>query len=220
MDVDEFVCLFPRLYHMAERDSWASIREHGLLSTCALLDFFEVVGNERHSLESARRPEGIDLCHPDFGRATLRDNKPMREERLVESLMDGLVPRDWYEILNRRCFFWVREERLHKLLKASAYRAKTHDVLTIDATTLVPAHLERIDLCPYNSGSTMPANPHRGLSTFMRMDDYPFQFHRTRNSQDPIVELTVEYSVPDIKDHTIQVRQMQGDTIERIVWER
>jgi hypothetical protein len=40
----------PRLYHMAEADTWDSIREHGLLSTSALLDLFEIKGDVKRIL--------------------------------------------------------------------------------------------------------------------------------------------------------------------------
>ena len=36
---------WPRLYHMAEAGSWESVKRHGLLSTTALLDLFEVSGD-------------------------------------------------------------------------------------------------------------------------------------------------------------------------------
>jgi len=41
----------PTLYHMAERGSWPSIREHGLLSTSALLDLYGKQGAEREAIE-------------------------------------------------------------------------------------------------------------------------------------------------------------------------
>jgi uncharacterized protein DUF7002 len=47
MDVAELVETCPRLFHMAEPGSWAGIQRHGLLSTSALLDLFEVDGDLR-----------------------------------------------------------------------------------------------------------------------------------------------------------------------------
>ena len=95
-----------------------------------------------------------------------------------------------------------------------------HDVLTIETRRLVDAHLNRIALCPINSGSTMPANPRRGLSTFLSIADYPFDVHKKRNNKDPIVELTIEHSIPDIGDHTIAVHRMHGDAPTQTIWER
>ena len=105
MDVNDFVKRYPTLYHMAERDSWDSILEHGLMSTSALLDLFEVDVEQRETIESKRRDECIEVRHPEHGSATIRDNKPMSGKALLKSLDDHLAPRDWYEILNRRCFF-------------------------------------------------------------------------------------------------------------------
>jgi Family of unknown function (DUF7002) len=45
---EEFANHYPCLYHMAEANIWPSIEKHGLLSTTALLDLFEVNGNRRH----------------------------------------------------------------------------------------------------------------------------------------------------------------------------
>jgi len=64
---------------MAEAGSWPSIRRHGLLSTSALLDLFEVTGVERVRLESQRRPETVKIEHPEHGEALIRDQKPLRK---------------------------------------------------------------------------------------------------------------------------------------------
>jgi hypothetical protein len=58
---------WPRLYHMAEAGSWPSIERHGLLSTTALLDLFEISGPRREAIESARRPESVKITHPLHG---------------------------------------------------------------------------------------------------------------------------------------------------------
>lgn len=121
MDPERLVSRYPALFHMAESGSWESIREHGLLSTTALLDLFEVEGQERLAIESARRPEIVQLEHPEYGVALVRDNKPMQEKAL-ERCLHGMTPREWYEHLNWRVFFWVEQKRLLKLLGARAYR--------------------------------------------------------------------------------------------------
>src|SRR6185436_11524880 len=100
------VSRFPRLYHMAEAGSWPSIERHGLLSTTALLDLFEIKGAEREALELQHRPESVEIRHPRHGVAIIRDQKPLREKSLKQALQDGLAPRDWYRILNEKVFFW------------------------------------------------------------------------------------------------------------------
>jgi len=131
---------FPRLYHMAERGSWPSIRRHGLLSTSALLDLYEVTGGERARLEGAHRPESVEIVHPKHGKAVIRDQKPMDDRGLRRALTDGLMPEDWYRILNAKVFFWLTEDRLNRLLGARAYRDLRHDVLVVDTRELLSKH--------------------------------------------------------------------------------
>jgi hypothetical protein len=143
---------------MAESGSWESIRERGLLSTSALLDLFEVEVEERFDIESTRRSEIVQLKHPEHGMALIRDNKPMQEKSL-EKCLHGMTPREWYERLSRRVFFWVEWERLLKLLGARAYRDRPHLVLKVDAAKLLERHVDRVALSPINSGATFAMNP-------------------------------------------------------------
>ena len=87
---------------MAEFGSWPSIRQHGLLSTSALLDLYEVAGVERAGLEFRHRPECEEIYHDAHGSAVIRDQKPMTDADLRKCLRDGLTPADWYEILNEK----------------------------------------------------------------------------------------------------------------------
>src|ERR1022692_4480653 len=96
--------LYPRFYHMAHAGSWPTIQRHGLLSTTALLDLFEVNGERRSALESRVRPKSEEILHPAHGRALLRDQKPLNEKKLAGALDDDLSPRDWYHVLNRKVF--------------------------------------------------------------------------------------------------------------------
>ena len=61
MNPERLASRYPVLFHMAEDGSWESIRARGLLSTSALLDLFEVEGELRLAIESARRPEMVKL---------------------------------------------------------------------------------------------------------------------------------------------------------------
>src|SRR5882672_6402572 len=122
MRIEDVAARYPLLYHMAERDSWPGIRRHGLLSTTAALDLFQIDGPRRNALERQRRPEKELIEHPTHGCLLLRDQKPLNEERLRSCLEGGLTPADWYAILNGRTFLWARRERLITLLQAEAYR--------------------------------------------------------------------------------------------------
>ncbi|MDP8971578.1 MAG: hypothetical protein M3N45_00040 [Actinomycetota bacterium] len=210
MKTERLISRYPTLYHMAEDGSWESIRRHGLLSTSALLDRFEIEDEQRSAIESARRPEIVRIEHPDYGTALVRDNKPMQEKAL-ERCLHGMTPREWYEHLNGRVFFWVDRKRLLKLLGARAYRERPHLVLEVDTAGLLERHAERLSLSPINSGATFALGPApRGPDTFRRMDDHP--------DGKPIVELSVDYSVPDIAQFTLGVGRWWGTEELEEVW--
>ena len=197
---------------MAEDESWESIRRHGLLSTSALLDSFEVEGEERYAIESTRRPEIVRVEHPEHGVALVRDNKPMQEKSLEMCLVE-MTPREWYEHLNRRVFFWVEWKRLLRLLDARAYRDRPHLVMEVDTAELLDRHAERVTLSPINSGATFAMSPApRGQDTFRRVADHP--------DDKPIVELSVDYAVPDIADFVISVSRWHGVELQGEVWSR
>ena len=105
---------WPRLFHMAEAGSWPSIKRHGLLSTSALLDLFEIAGPDREAIESARRPDSVTLVHHNHGTAWTRDNKPINATILRRTLV-GMSEPEWYRTLNRRVFLWLSETRLDRL---------------------------------------------------------------------------------------------------------
>ena len=196
---EEFIARYPRLWHMAEADSWDSIRKRGLLSTTALLDLFEINGARRLELESSRRPASVTITHPAHGSAIIRDNIPLIEKVLTRTLV-GMTPREWYETLNGRVFFWVSEARLDRLRNAPAYREREHDILTIDTAALLSRHVDDVTLSPMNSGATHPGAKYtRGVDTFSQMNSYPWDVRLKKNRNEPVVELAVRYSVLDIE---------------------
>jgi hypothetical protein len=213
--IDEFANLYPRLYHMAEKDSWESIKTHGLLSTSALLDLFGINGVRRAAIESEHRPESVIIRNPELGSATIRDQKPMRESALL-SCLTGCTPREWYRFLNRHVFFWASEDRVRVLLRARAYRAKEHLVLTLDTSMLLNAYWKSALLSPINSGSTIYRPVERGLSTFAPLSKYPFaERKRIRGVANAVAELTVSYDVPNISKFVTKVEIRKGDEVLR-----
>jgi len=212
---------YPRLYHMAQLGSWPLIQRHGLLSTVALLDLFEVGGEARETLVARRRPEGVEIRHSIHGTAVLRDQKPMDASGLRRSLQDGLTPTQWYRSLNEKVFFWVSRGRLDKLLAAAAYRDRRQTVLTLDTAALLARHADRVLLSPINSGATKPVPAARGRDTFLPLADYPFDFWKDkRNLREAVVELTVRDAVPDVRDFVLKVEEVGGGTIPALLWER
>lgn len=211
MDIDKLVELYPRVYHMAERGAWDSIRTHGLMSTKAVLDHLEIEGADRTRFESEHRDQKMDVRAGRSSNIVLRDQKPMPEGRLIRALTDGTTPQRWYELINSKVFFWVEEERLHRLLGARDYRNLEHDVLTLDSSAFIPAYAASIWLCHMNSGNTWPIPHRRGMDIFYRIQDYPV--NRSGKPAKAVVELMVDYAVPNIADFVVEVRRMQGSQV-------
>ena len=204
---------------MAESGSWPSIRKHGLLSTSALLDLFEKKGQERFEIESKWRPESVEISHPIYGSAVIRDQKPLRDIAL-HRLLDGMSVREYYELLNGKTFFWVRRERLETLLNAKAYRDRSHTILTVDTKALVKKHQKSISLSHINSGAIICGNHRRGTGTFKRIMDYPFDEMKKKKGDEAIVELAVDYAVNDISELVIRVEEWMENKPIQLIWEK
>lgn len=206
---EEIAGRYPLLYHMAFEGSWPSIKQHGLLSTSALLDLYGVRGVERERIESAHRPESIRIEHPTHGTVYIRDQKPMSDGGLQRALTVGLAPVDWYRLLNRRVFFWLTRNRLETMVNARAYREIRKTIIVVDTAKLLAQKSFLVELSPINTGATKPFPHPRGLQTFLPLDRYPYQdWRRRRRGVDPIVELTVDYAVPNIESLIISVEEM------------
>ena len=132
---EQLVTRYPILFHMAEEGTWPSIRRHGLLSTSALLDLFEITGDERQRIEREWRRTSARIVHPEHGTATIRDQSPMDPHSLAPQLVD-LEPTDWYRLINRKTFFWATRDRLNRFLNARPYKRSVHDVITVDTQKL------------------------------------------------------------------------------------
>jgi hypothetical protein len=205
LDADYLARRWPRLYHMAEAGSWPSIERHGLLSTSALLDLFEITGPEREAIESARRPESIEITHPLHGTAWIRDNKPINVTVLRRTLV-GMSEEEWYRALNARVFFWLTEDRLDRLRGAPPYREREHDILTLDTARLLEVQADGVELTHLNTGAVHAgANYPRGAGTFRRIAEYPWEERVRVARQEPIVELTVPHALPDVSRFVVDV---------------
>lgn len=222
-ELDELLADCPVLYHMAEANAWLSIRRHGLLSTSALLDLFEVSGEAREAVEMRRRPESVPLSHPLHGRAVIRDNKPISDAKLLKVLVGGTTPAEWYRMLNARVFFWLSRRKLLNLLGARSYRAGAHDIIELDSRPLVAAYRDAVTLSAINSGAVLFANtaPKRGADTFLPIRRYPYAERRQRYARDErVAELAVAGGVPDAARFVRRVVRMQGDREIETLFER
>jgi hypothetical protein len=207
----DLIAIFPRLYHVTDGGAWPSIRTHGLLSTSSLLDLYGVVGSERSAFESERRGTTMILKREGEPDVVLRDQTPMSDKALIGCL-DGMTPRQWYETLNAKVFFWMSTQRLQRLLTAKAGRNVVQLVLTVDTRSLVAAHRERTRLSGMNTGSTVRRPLPRGPKTFLPIVEFPYeQRRRTRSPSDALVELVVEGALPDVMEHLIAVNQVGPD---------
>lgn len=211
MSPEQLIDLYPHIYHMAEADSWPSIREHGLLSSLEVARRSGVQGQAAINLRRTHRAEKLSVNVPGIGNVVLRDQIPMAPERIERALPEGISAGDWYELINERVFFWAEEERLHRLLNGRQYKHLEHDVLTIDTASLLRIHADNIRLCHMNSGNTYPAMVKRSPDIFKRIGDY--EINRRGNPKKPVVEVTVLGGVPDIALHVRNIRRMKGSSI-------
>lgn len=221
MDISELVDRYPTLYHMAEDGTWPSIQRHGLLSTTALVELFEITGPAREKILNEVRKKTISITHPDHGTAAIRDQLPLKF--LSKVLTAGTRPQQFLDALNNRVFFWLSQPRLHKLLNARQYRGKAQTILHVDTAGLVSAYADKIQLAPYNTGSMhVPTAPRRGVDVFVDLADYPHQEWRKKRgaSHDAVVELTVPHSIPDITNFVVKVERRVGGELTEILFKR
>ena len=214
-DLEHIVARHPRLYHMAEAGAWESIQRRGLLSTTALLDLFEVVDPMRTRISAQHRTTLKVICHPEHGRATIRDQAPMSPKHLRHVLTD-MEPSEWYEMLNGKVFFWPTKGLLKRFLQAKSYQDRPHDVLTICTRSLVEQYENEIRLSPINSGAVPPAYAPRGRDTFRTIANYCCSL---RSGPECFAELAVKGSVRDIVQHTLSVYRYLGATRQKRIWQ-
>jgi hypothetical protein len=219
VSVEELAATYPRLYHITSAGSWPNIERYGLLSTEALLDLFGLEGEARERILHARRPDCVPIAHPQHGSAIIRDQKPLIESRLRDVLQGGMTPQGWYSLLNRKTFFWVSEARFETLRTARAYQGLRQTLIVVDSARLLSRYADAVTLCPINSGATRPMAWPRGSTSFLPLSEYPFDdFRRKRGRKNAVAELTVEYSVPDIRELVISVSELGGELPEQRIW--
>lgn len=219
MEKEEFVSTYPRLFHMAEDGCWPSVVRHGLRSTSALCDLFEVPAAQRLAIEERRRPKAVVLTHPEHGTVVIRDQRPFQEARLAGRL-DGMSMAEFHRLLNGKVFFWASEARLRRLLSAGLYRDRAHTVITMSTARLIERHREAVTLSAINSGATNFVPPRRGQGTFLPVSDYPFEeWRRRRGRSAAVVEVAVDYAVPDVRSVALRAARWlpSGDRIT--LWE-
>ena len=218
MTPEELTSQYPRLYHMAERESWPSVQRLGLLSTVRLLDAFEVQEPLRTSILGSRRTRSYEISHPLYGTAVVRDQLPLNTA-VLDGVLTDMGVAEWLGLLNTRVFFWLTEERVNTLLNARAYRDREHDCIQVDTAKLLSEYADRMTLSPINSGSTLFNPRPRGSQTFLPIGVYPFeQRAKARGARHAVVELAVNGGVYDVEQFAVCVERRHRSTVVRTLW--
>lgn len=199
---------YPVVYHLAWGGSWPSIKEHGLLSTKALLRLYGKTHEEIGVLTQARRAHWVEIDCPGRPSAVLRDQKPMTDAGLRRALDGSAEPWQWYDLINSMVFFWPTTARLSTMITVSAYEEVTHDVLVVDAQALVGLERDNIRISELNSGCTRPMPWPRDMTLFKQFADYPFE-DRRRKSGVPraVAEVCVVDRVERIAEAVLDVKR-------------
>jgi len=206
VDVNELIERYPRLFPLAEAGAATAISEHGLLQAQEIVSTSALNPDEQAAILSRPRSRAVTIEHPVLGRATLRDQTPLRAH-ILDKVLTDMTARQWLSALNERVFFWLHPQRLDQLLNARRNRGRPHDILVIDTASMVSAHDRRVRLSAINSGSALyPNAPERGTRTFQTIEDYPFAERiRCRPPEAAVVELAVSGGVRDISSHVVDV---------------
>ena len=208
MTPSELAALHPRLYHITSVGSWELISRIGLLSTYSLLAKFG--GDEARvaELTKKRRPKCVQLSHESFGDIQISDNLPLSEKKLLSCLDDGILPSQWFEMLNRRVFFWVDRKKIDGMANSNGGRKRSLEVLEFDTLSLASDNFKNTEITRFNTGNTNHKAAQRGLGTFSRLADVSYADWRRNRSKikktlDNIAEVTVVCGIENISRHLI-----------------
>lgn len=133
MNPNEFASEHHTLYHVSKSD-WRTLLEAGLRSTCRLVTDLQseagkvLVSRDNglsYNLEVAEsvlgshRPNDWIIRHPHTQdkEVRLRNQRPLKPNRLKDALADGLQPSDWVRTLNEYVFFFAENPLDHPFVK-------------------------------------------------------------------------------------------------------
>jgi hypothetical protein len=214
MDTEVFIDGFPILYHLAWEGALDGMLKHGLLSTEALLDLYDIQGERRMKLLEEHRPLPETLCDPVHGTAVIRDTHALDPTQLPDLLTNDMTPQQYRRTLNQRVFFWPTTKRLNKMI--AAYPQVPQTVLEIGSRTLLERCRKRVQLSRINSGTIQFNAPPRGNGTFEEFFAYPYG-----NRNDTPAEVTVmgSISAADIGDMLLNVFHLANGS-RTLIWSR
>ncbi|HJQ55729.1 MAG TPA: hypothetical protein VJ890_02410 [Vineibacter sp.] len=200
-----------RVFHLAEADNWPSIQRHGLLSAEALLDLPGVAAGD-HARVRRHRAARTVLANG----VVVRDQTPMPPDAL-RGCLRGMIPGQWYALLNGKVFFWADPERLARHLRA----CRRHDqiVMVLDAAALLARHGGRAAVSAFNTGNARRQPAVRGRATFVpyatwrdsawRHEAVGLGTRERPRSHRP-AELTVDHAVPDVMRFIVDTHPLKA----------
>ena len=207
MRPEQLIEAYPRILHMAWDGSWPNIREHGLLSTRALVSLYEVEEPLAERILREHRPHWVRIEREGLPEIVIRDQKPMSDGGLRRALGADVRLEDWYGLLNSMVFFWPTKERLISMMRARAYMGLRHDVIVVDTERLLERNLESVRLSAMNSGATRPYAHRRNINTFKRVEEFPFDERvRKYGVSRAVAEVCVEHGIDEIEACTLEVK--------------
>lgn len=145
------------VFHIAEASNWPSIERQGLLPADALLERAhpgEVALARKHRPKHTVLPTGVHI----------RDQAPMPEKALASCLV-GMVPPQWYALVNAHVFFWLDPRRLNRQRAACGPRPQV--VATVRTADLLSHHGKAVYVTPFNIGYALRKPARRGVATLV-----------------------------------------------------
>lgn len=153
---------FEFFYHLAHKSNLESIRKYGLLSTSLLLNKIELEATRKMQIIEEHRPKNVILP----GGLVIRDQSPMPPNALSKVLPEGMVPSDWYRLMNSFLFLWPDRERVERHRHAHGGDAELV-LLVLDAKKIIQDLPERVFVSPINSGFALRKAAPRSEKTFV-----------------------------------------------------
>jgi hypothetical protein len=203
------------VYHLVDASNWTSVQNQGLMSAQRLM---HACGVTEDGASRCYRPTSRRLASG----VLIRDQRPMPPKVLQRCLKSGLMPEDWFELLNSKVFFWLAPARLNR--QRLACRPSPQIALVVDASRLLMKYGALAAVTPINTGNAFRSPVPRNLTTFVPyerwlVDAWAYEaipgIRRRPNHHRP-VELTIGEAVPDIMDYVIAVVPLSpGQTLNR-----
>lgn len=200
-------------YHLVDATNWASVQNHGLMSARRLME--ACGGTEYTTTFGCYRPASLRLPSG----VLIRDQRPMPPKALMRCLRSGLMPTDWFKLLNSKVFFWLDPGRLNR--QRLACGASPQVALVVNAAGLLATYSSSAMVTPINTGNALRSAAPRNLTTFVPyrrwlVDAWAYEDiagARPRPRSHRPAELTISEAVPDILDYVMAAVPLDAEEI-------